>query len=85
MAAIRSMLKRVAKLEQARKAPHSPIEVAYGSMDAFAAEIQVGIDAGTYDRIDVPVVIACLRRWHDEEIWGVSGVWKYVSRETRYA
>jgi len=70
----------VARLEQARTAPRSPFEVAYGSLDAYADEVQAGIDAGTYDRIDMPIVLACIRRWHSDGTFGAlgrnpNGVW----------
>jgi len=70
MSSVRSMLARVARLEQARAAPRSPFEEAFGSVDAWAAEIEAGIAAGTYDAIDMPVVITCVRRWHAEGLWG---------------
>ncbi|MEZ0002915.1 hypothetical protein [Sinorhizobium fredii] len=73
MSGVRSLLARVGRLERARTAPKSPFEIAYGSMDAFAANVQAGIDAGTLDQIDMPVVLACIRRWHDE---GVYGLWQ---------
>lgn len=65
MANVRALLTRVAKLEAARAAPRSPIEVAYGSMDAFAeASEHLGLDP-----VDWPIVLQCLRRWHDEGVW----------------
>jgi len=70
---VRAMLARVQRLEQARRAPRSPIEIAYGSLQAWEAETQAGIDAGTLDRIDMPVVMACVRRWHAD---GVFGMWQ---------
>lgn len=70
MASVRSLLARVQRLEAARAAPRSPIEVAYGSMDAFAEQVQAGIDAGTLDRVDMPVVITALRKWHTDGVWG---------------
>ena len=73
MSSVRAMLARVQRLEQARQAPRSPIEVAYGSLEAWESETQAKIEAGTLDRIDMPVVIACVRRWHNE---GVFGMWR---------
>ncbi len=63
MAAIRSMLARVAKLE-VEQVP--PLLVKFGGEDgwaAFEAEAEAGIAEGRYDRRDMPVVIASLRRW----------------------
>lgn len=69
MSGVRSLLTRVARLEAQRATPRSPIEVAYGSMDAFAEQVQAEIDAGKLDRADMPVVLAALRRWHDDAVW----------------
>lgn len=66
--AVRSLLARVAKLEQAR-APKSPIELWFGSLDAFCDDLHAGIAAGTYDPTDVPVVIAGVERWHRDGAW----------------
>lgn len=74
MTGVRSLLQRVKRLEAAGVAPKSPFEIAYGSMDAFAGQLQGGIDAGTLDQIDMPVVLACIRRWHAE---GVYGLWQH--------
>ncbi len=71
MASPRALLARVQRLEQARTAPHSPFEAAYGSFDAFAAETQAGIDAGQFDSREMSVVLNCIRRWHDEDVWKV--------------
>jgi hypothetical protein len=59
----------VQRLEQARRTPRSPIEQAYGSLDAWEAEAQVGIDSGTLDAIDMPAVILSVRRWHREGVF----------------
>jgi len=71
MTAVRSLLARVQRLEQARTAALSPFEAAYGSFDAFAAEAQAGIARGTYDKRDMPLVLNCLRRWHSDGVWGL--------------
>lgn len=65
--AVRNLLARVAKLEQSRT-PTSPIEIWFGSLDAFADDLRAGIAAGTYDPKDMPVVIAAVERWH-REVW----------------
>ena len=72
--AVRSMLARVAKLEAARVAPRSPFEVAYGSMDAFAEQVQGDVAAGKLDATDMTMVLAALHRWHRDRVW--SG-WRY--------
>ena len=66
---VRAMLARVRRLEQARRAPRSPFEVAHGSLETWETEAQAGIDAGMLDEIDMPVVIACVKRWHSEGVW----------------
>lgn len=79
MTAVRSLLARVQRLEQARTAPRSPFEAAYGSFDAFAAETQAGIDAGHFDSREMPMVLNAIRRWHtDSEFgaWQRNRVWE---------
>ena len=71
MASPRALLARVQRLEQARIGPRSPFEVAYGSFDAFAAETQAGIYAGQFDSREMPVLLNCIRRWHDDGVWGL--------------
>lgn len=66
---IRAMLARVQRLEQARSAS-SPFELAFGSLDAWTAECQAGIDAGLLDARDMPVVILAVQRWHRDGAWG---------------
>jgi hypothetical protein len=66
---VRSLLARVQRLEQSRR-PTSPFELIFGSLDAWEAEVRLGIDAGHLDSRDVPVVVAAVRRWHrDEGAW----------------
>lgn len=65
---VRAMLARVRRIEQAR-APSSPFERMYGSLDAFEAECRAGIEQGIYDGTDMPVVIASIRRWHTMGAW----------------
>lgn len=49
MPAVRALLSRVARLEQARVPPVSPFERDYGSVNAFAASVQADIEAGVID------------------------------------
>jgi hypothetical protein len=77
---VRSLLARVQRLEQARRAPRSPFEQAFGTLEAWEADVQAGIDAGTLDRIDMPVVIACVRRWHRDGVWSMwhrDRIWEF--------
>jgi hypothetical protein len=70
VASARSLLARVRRIEQARAAPRSPFEAAYGSLEAFEAEVTAGIEAGKYDHTDMPMVLACVRRWHTDGAFG---------------
>lgn len=63
MAGVRSMLSRVQRLEQAR-APTTPFERAFGSLDAWEANCQAGIDEGRLDPIDMPQIMTFVRSWH---------------------
>ncbi|MBP6013150.1 MAG: hypothetical protein KBA31_13065 [Alphaproteobacteria bacterium] len=54
---------------ETRVTSRSPIEIAYGSLDAFVEKVQGDIDAGTLDRIDMPIILNCIRRWHHEQLW----------------
>lgn len=67
MSGVRSMLARVARLEQARV---SPLLRLIGTPDEFAAMVQTGVDAGIYDRRDmaqvVPGVLSWTRNWYGE-------------------
>lgn len=85
MANVRGMLARVQRLEAARQGPRSPIDQLYGSFEAFADEVQAGIDAGKLDRTDMPVVLRCLRRWETDGVWGAwsrnsNRVWEQGAR-----
>jgi len=64
------MLQRVKKLEAARAAPQSPIEVSYGSFDAFEGETLALIDEGKLGRADMEAVLTALRKWHADNVWG---------------
>ena len=71
MPAVRSLLARVARLEQA-PAPASPFVLWYGSLEAFAASAQTEMDAGTLDQRDGPDLLAAVQRWHQDAVWEVS-------------
>lgn len=81
MLRIRSLVERVRRLEQT-VSPRSPIEQMYGgSLEAWEAEVQQGIEAGKLCHMDAPVVLACIQRWHREGAWRMWGrrgqVWDY--------
>jgi hypothetical protein len=66
----RSLLARVQRLEHALN-PQSPIEIMYGSLEAWEAEVQQCIDMGKLCPRDVPILIHCIRRWHREGVWSM--------------
>jgi len=81
MASARSLLARVARLERAKAGPQSPFVVIYGSFETFADECMTEVRAGKLCRIDMPVVIECLRRWERDGVWQGwqrhrNGVWE---------
>lgn len=56
----KSLLHRVRKLERANL---PPLFKFIGSLDEFAGHVQRGIDAGSYDQRDMPLVVNAVRRW----------------------
>lgn len=80
MTSVLSMLQRVRKLEQARAAPLSPFEAAFGSFAAFEEQTLAEVQAGKLDARDMPVVLHCLRKWHADRVWSGprrnSGYWE---------
>lgn len=63
MSVVKSMRARVQRLEHARV---TPLQRMLGTPDQFAAECQAGVDAGIYDRRDMPAIVASVRRWMRE-------------------
>jgi len=63
MAAVRSLLTRMRKLEKGR---WSPLLAKLGGEEGWAefqADTEAGIAEGIYDPRDMPVIIAALGRW----------------------
>lgn len=71
MRAVRSLLARVTRLEQARAPVVSPFEHAFGSLEAFAAAARADMEAGTLDPGDGPDVLGAVRGWHEDRLWDV--------------
>lgn len=67
---LRTLQRRVAKLEKAGKPRPSPIVIAYGSFEAFADQTYAEIRAGKLDQNDALTLVEVLRHWE------VSGVWE---------
>lgn len=67
MANVRSMLARVARLEQSSVPPLLRL---IGTPEEFAAKVQAGVDAGIYDCSDMaqvdPGVLSWSRNWGGE-------------------
>lgn len=62
MAGIRSLQKRTAKLEDARKPRPSPFTLLFGSFDEWVErEVLPGIESGALDQRDMVAVVAALR------------------------
>ena len=69
MSNVRALLTRVAKLEAARVTPKSPFEVAFGSLDAFADKVNADIGAGKLDKVDGPLLLNAVLKWHRDHVW----------------
>lgn len=69
MSTVRALLTRVAKLEAARVAPKSPVELAYGSLEAFAEKVNADIAAGKLDKVDGPLLLQAVLKWHRDRLW----------------
>jgi hypothetical protein len=87
MSSVRALTERVRRLEQARVLPKSPLELAFGSFDAYADAVHQGVEAGQLDRRDMlgldgnGGVLRILRSWHDQQLWGTlwrrNRIWEY--------
>ena len=69
MSNVRALLTRVAKLEAARVTPKSPFEVAFGSLDAFADKLNADIGASKLDKVDGPMLLQAVLKWHRDRLW----------------
>jgi len=63
MSSVRSLLRRVQKLETGKASPLLAMVGGEAGWAALEAQVAAGIADGTYDRTDMPVVMRCLRRW----------------------
>jgi len=69
---LRTLQRRVAKLEKAGKPRASPIVIAYGSFEAFVDEAYAGMRAGKLDQNDMLDVIEALRGWEVRGVWAMA-------------
>ena len=83
MANVQSLLRRVQRLERARETPRSPFEVAYGSLDAFADKVTGDIGAGKLDKVDGPLLLQAVLKWHRDRLW--SGFRYHNNGQPQYA
>jgi hypothetical protein len=67
---IRALAKRVQQLEEARRVPLSPFQIAFGSIEAWEAYVAAGVMDGVLDGREMPVVILSVRLWHKNQCWG---------------
>ena len=63
---ITGLLARVGRMEKAQAVPRSRIAVWYGTFAAFEAGVQADTVAGKLDQVEMPMVLAALRRWHTD-------------------
>ncbi len=63
MTTVRAMLNRVQKLETGQVSPILAMIGGAGGWAAMEADVEAGLADGRYNSRDMPVVIACLRRW----------------------
>ena len=71
MAAVRALLARVNRLEQAKAPGATPFELAFGSVEQFAAATQRQIETGFLDASDGMIVVLAVRQWHTDQVWGL--------------
>lgn len=67
MAGVRSLARRVQRLERGRDR-QSPIVVMYGTFDAFERDCEALMISGALDR-EFRVVVAGLRDWEESGVW----------------
>lgn len=83
MTTVQSLLRRVQRLERARETPQSPFEVAFGSLGAFEDKVTADVAAGKLDRVDGPMMLNAVRKWHVDALW--SGFRYYNNGRPQYA
>jgi hypothetical protein len=68
---LRTLQRRVAKIEKGAKPRPSPILILYGSWDAFVDGAYGAVNAGTLDA-DFLDVLDILRAWDDAGVWALA-------------
>lgn len=65
---LRTLQRRVAKLEQGRKPRMSPIVILYGSWDPFVDGVYLAVNEGALDADFIDI----LRAWDSAGVWAVA-------------
>jgi len=68
---LRTLQRRVAKLEKGAKPRPSPFVIFYGSFDAFADAAYAELEAGRLDGQYLHIIDA-LRTWDEGGVWAVA-------------
>jgi hypothetical protein len=68
---LRTLQRRVAKLEQDRKPRASPIVIAFGTFDAFAMTAYLDVEKGTLSG-EFLFIVDVMRRWETDRTWEVA-------------
>jgi hypothetical protein len=68
---LRTLQRRVAKIEKGRKPRLSPFVIMYGSFEAFAGDVYVGIRAGVLSD-EWLILLEALRSWETNGTWDVA-------------
>jgi hypothetical protein len=76
VSSVRALAERVRRLEAARTAAKSPVELVFGSFEAFAEKTRADVAAELLDRDDMlgpdgnGGVLRAIQAWHDQKVWG---------------
>ena len=68
---LRTLQRRVAKIEKGRKPHPSPFVIFYASFDAFADSTYAEVEAGKLDRQFLHILDA-MRGWDEGGVWAVA-------------
>lgn len=85
MANVRSLLTRAASSFATRVTPKSPVESVYGSLEAFADKVNADIGAGKLDKVEGPMLLQAVLKWHRDWAFGQwtryrNQAWEYGGR-----
>ena len=69
---LRTLQRRVAKLEKANQPIRSPFVILYGTFEAFVDLTYADIRAGKLDERDMLDIVEALRGWEVRGIWAMA-------------